>query len=104
MSDNKYKEFHKNKKSLKDQRNKSRGKKFSGNSNFSDFNEDSIAEGIYDDVKTGKIKNLEDISTKNKDLNKDLNKETQDTENKEKELEEPEDEFNDAYFEPVQYK
>ena len=97
MADNKYKDFHKNKKSLKDQRNKSRGKKFSENSNFSDFHEDSIAEGIYDDVKTGKIKNLEDISTKNKDLNKDL----QNTENKETEQE---DEFNDAYFKPVELK
>ena len=97
MADNKYKDFHKNKKSLKDQRNKSRGKKFSENSNFSDFHEDSIAEGIYDDVKTGKIKNLEDISTKNKDLNKDL----QNTENKETERE---DEFNDAYFEQGKLK
>ena len=97
MADNKYKDFHKNKKSLKDQRNKSRGKKFSEKSNFSDFHEDSIAEGIYDDVKTGKIKNLEDISTKNKDLNKDL----QNTENKETERE---DEFNDAYFEQGKLK
>ena len=104
MADNKYKEFHKNKKSLKDQRNKSRGKKLSEHSNFSDFNEDSIAEGIYDDVKTGKIKNLEDISTKNKDLNKDLNKESQDTKNKEQELEESEEEFNDSYFNPVEIK
>ena len=104
MSDNKYKEFHKNKKSLKDQRNKSRGKKFSGNSNFSDLHEDSIAEGIYDDVRTGKIKNLEDISTKNKDLNKDLQNTKNTEENKDKELEEPEDEFNDSYFEPVEYK
>ena len=97
MEGKKYKEFNKNKKSLKNARSKNRNDK---NSTKDEYSEDVIREGIYDDVLNGKIKNMDDV---NKELIEEDNKKI---EVEDKKIEENKDleEFDDTYFEPVQIK
>jgi len=97
MEGNKYKEFNKNKKSLKNARSKNRNNK---NSTKDEFSEDIIREGIYDDVLKGKIKNMDDV---NKELIEEDDKKIE-VENKKNEENNDVEEFDDAYFEPVQIK
>jgi hypothetical protein len=97
MEGKKYKEFNKNKKSLKNARNKNRNDKTSCKDEYS---EDVIREGIYDDVLNGKIKNMDDV---NKELIEEDDKKIE-VENKKNEENKDIDQFDDAYFESVQIK
>jgi hypothetical protein len=97
MEGKKYKEFNKNKKSLKNARSKNRNDK---NSTKDEFSEDIIREGIYDDVLNGKIKNMDDV---NKELIEEDDKKIE-VENKKNEENNDVEQFDDDYFEPVQIK
>lgn len=97
MADKKYKEYNKNKKSLKNARNKNRNDK---TSSIDEYSEDVIREGIYNDVLKGKIKTMDDV---NKELIKEDDKKIE-VENKKNEENNDKEEFDDDYFEPVQIK
>ena len=97
MEGKKYKEFNKNKKSLKNARSKNRNDK---NLSKDEYSEDIIREGIYDDVLKGKIKNMDDV---NKELIEEDDKKIN-IEDKKNEKNNDMEEFDDDYFEPIQIK